>query len=51
MKEIVMFVPGIMMIFLGIAIGMYISSQIKCHIRKNIMDNNLTKYEEKKTKQ
>ena len=48
MKELVMFIPGIMMILLGIAIGMYISSQIKCHIRKNIMDNNLTKYEQKK---
>jgi len=40
---------GIITIFgVGIAMGMYISSQIKCHIRKNIMDNNLTKYEQKK---
>ena len=52
MKEIVMFFPPIMMILLGIAIGMYISTQIKCHIRRNIFDNNLKKYdEEKKTKQ
>jgi hypothetical protein len=52
MKEIVMFFPPIMMILLGIAIGMYISSQIKCHIRKNIFNNNLKKYDEKKkTKQ
>jgi len=51
MKELVIFIPGIMMIFLGIAIGMYISSQIKCHIRKNIFSNNIKKYEEKKTKQ
>ena len=36
MKEITMFFPGIMMILLGIAIGMYISSQIKCHIRSRI---------------
>ena len=43
MKEIVMFVPGIMMIFLGIAIGMYISSQIKCHIRSNINRKELLK--------
>tara|TARA_R110000824_G_scaffold191643_2_gene373399 strand:+ start:418 stop:573 length:156 start_codon:yes stop_codon:yes gene_type:complete len=51
MKEIVMFFPPLMMILLGIAIGMYISSQIKCHIRKNIMDNNLKEYEQKeKTK-
>ena len=52
MKEIVMFFPPIMMILLGIAIGMYISSQIKCHIRRNIFNNNLKKHnEEKKTKQ
>ena len=51
MKEIVMFVPGIMMILLGIAIGMYISSQIKCHIRRNIFNNNMKKHDEKeKTK-
>ena len=48
MEIIAMFIPGIMMILLGIAIGMYISSQIKCHIRKNIMDNNLKEYEQKK---
>ena len=52
MEIIAMFIPGIMMILLGVAIGMYISSQIKCHIRKNIMDNNLKEYEQKKkTKQ
>ena len=51
MKEIAMFFPPLMMIALGIAIGMYISTQIKCHIRKNIYNNNIKKYEEKKTKQ
>ena len=52
MEEITIFFPGIMMILLGIAIGMYISSQIKCHIRKNIFNNNVKKYDEKKkTKQ
>ena len=35
---------------LGIVIGMYISSQIKCRIRKNIFNNNIKEYEEKKTK-
>ena len=35
---------------LGIAIGMYISSQIKCHIRKNIMNNNLKSYENEQKK-
>ena len=51
MKEITMFFPGIMMILLGIAIGMYISSQIKCHIRRNIFNKNVKEYEKKKTKQ
>ena len=40
---------GIITIFgVGIAIGMYISSQIKCHIRKSIFNNNLKKYDEEK---
>ena len=51
MKEIAIFIPGIMMILLGIAIGMYISSQIKCHIRRNIFNKNVEEYEKKKTKQ
>jgi len=35
----------------GVVIGMYVSSQIKCHIRQNIFNNNLKKYDEKeKTK-
>jgi len=44
---------GIITIFgVGIAMGMYISSQIKCHIRRNIFNNNLKKHDEKeKTKQ
>ena len=48
MKEIAMFIPGIMMILLGIAIGMYISSQIKCHIRRSIFNKNLNNYDEEK---
>ena len=47
MKEIMIFFPGIMIMFLGIAIGMYISSQIKCHIRRNIFKNNLNKQDKK----
>ncbi len=37
---------------MGVTIGIYISSQIKCHIRRNIMNNNLRNYEngEKKRK-
>jgi len=45
---------GIITIFgVGIAMGMYISSQIKCHIRSSINRNNLIKNlnEKKKTKQ
>ena len=41
----------IIMFVIGIAIGMYTSSQLKCHIRKNIFINNIKKYDEKeKTK-
>jgi hypothetical protein len=48
MENIGVVFPAIMMVGLGIAIGMYVSSQLKCHIRKNIYDNNLKKYEKKK---
>ena len=48
MENIGMIFPLIMMVGLGIAIGMYISSQIKCHIRQNIFNNNIKKYDEKK---
>ena len=51
MEIIAMFVPGIMMILLGIAIGMYVATQIKCHIKRRTFNDNLKKYEEKKTKQ
>ena len=54
MEEVIMMIPLMVIVgFLGIAIGMYISSQIKCHIRSNInrknLINNLNK--KKKTKQ
>ena len=53
MEKIIIMIPLMVIIgFLGIAIGMYISSQIKCHIRRNIFCNNIKKYDEKeKTKQ
>ena len=42
----------IIVLGVGIVIGMYVTSQIKCHIRQNIFNNNLKKYdEEKKIKQ
>ena len=48
MEEII----GIITIFGGgIAMGMYISSKIKCHIRRNIFNKNVEEYENKKTKQ
>ena len=51
MKEIIIMIPLLIVVGgLGIVIGMYISSQIKCHIRKNINMKNLKEYEEKKTK-
>ena len=43
MENIGIVFPLIMMVGLGIAIGMYISSQIKCHIRKNINNKELLK--------
>ena len=49
--DAVLMVPLLIIVgVLGVAIGMYISSQIKCHIRRNILYNNIKKYEEKKTK-
>ena len=41
----------IIILGVGVVIGMYITSQIKCHIRQNIFNNNIKKYDEKeKTK-
>jgi len=48
MENIGIVFPLIMMVGLGIAIGMYISSQLKCHIRRNINRNNLEEYEKRK---
>ncbi len=48
MEKVIMMIPLVVIIvFLGIAIGMYISSQIKCHIRRNIFNKNLKEYDEK----
>ena len=42
----------IIVLGVGIVIGMYVTSQIKCSIRKNIFNNNIKEYDEKKkTKQ
>jgi len=52
MENIGIIFPAIMMVGLGIVIGMYISSQIKCHIRSSINRKELIKNlnEEEKTK-
>ena len=48
MKEIIIAIPILVIVgVLGVAIGMYISSQIKCHIRKNIYNNNIKEYDKK----
>ena len=41
----------IIAIGVGIIVGMYITSQIKCSIRRNIFNKNVENYEKKKTKQ
>jgi len=41
----------IIILGVGIVLGMYITSQIKCSIRRNIFNKNLENYEEKETKQ
>ena len=43
MENIGVIFPAIMMVGLGIAIGMYISSQIKCHISGRINYKKLIK--------
>jgi len=46
MREIIIMIPVLVVVGgLGVTIGMYISSQIKCSIRKNILNKNIKKYE------
>tara|TARA_R110001606_G_scaffold250424_2_gene398427 strand:+ start:342 stop:506 length:165 start_codon:yes stop_codon:yes gene_type:complete len=46
MKEIIIMIPLLIVVGgLGVTIGIYISSQIKRSIRKNIMNNNIKEYE------
>ena len=40
----------IIILSVGIVLGMYITSQIKCSIRKNIFRKNIEQYEKRKTK-
>jgi len=49
MEKVIIMIPVLIVVGgLGVIIGMYISSQIKCHIRRNILNNNIKKYDEKK---
>ena len=41
----------IIILGVGVVLGMYITSQIKCNIRRNIFNKNVEDYEKKKTKQ
>ena len=51
MEKVIIMIPLLVVVGgLGVVIGMYISSQIKCYIRKNIFNNNMKEYEEKKIK-
>jgi len=44
MEKAIIMIPLLIVVGgLGVTIGIYISSQIKCHIRKNIFKNNLNK--------
>ena len=46
MREIIIMIPVLIVVGgLGVTIGIYISSQIKRSIRKNIMNNNIKEYE------
>ena len=37
----------IIVLGVGVVIGMYVTSQIKCSIRRNIFNNNIKKYEKR----
>ena len=51
MEKIIIMIPVLVVVGgLGVVIGMYISSQIKCHIRRNLMNNNLKNYENEQEK-
>jgi len=52
MEKVIIMIPLLIVVGgLGVTIGIYISSQIKCHIRKNIFNKNVENYEKKETKQ
>ena len=49
MEKIIIMIPLLIVVGgLGVTIGMYISSQIKCSIRKSVFYNNIKEYNKKK---
>ena len=40
----------IIILGLGVVLGIYITSQIKCNIRRNIFNKNVEEYEKNETK-
>jgi len=52
MEKIMIMIPLLIVVGgLGVTIGLYISSQIKIHIRKNIYDNNIKNHDIQKHKE
>ena len=50
MEKVIVMVPLLIVVGgLGVTIGIYISSQLKCHIRKNINRKNLEEYDNRDT--
>jgi len=48
MEKVIIMIPVLIVVGgLGVTIGMYIASQIKCSIRKNIYNNNIKHHDNK----
>ena len=48
MEKVIIMIPLLIVVGgLGVTLGIYISSQIKCSIRKNIYNNNIKQHENK----
>jgi len=51
MEKLIAMIPLLIVVgFLGVTIGIYISSQLKCHIRKNTLNKNLKNLNNNKDK-
>lgn len=48
MEKVIIMIPLLIVVGgLGVTLGIYISSQIKCSIRKNIYNNNIKQHNNK----